>query len=585
MPSDAAKEAESAQQLEQVRTLLLGKDNSKITDSLRKDARKIVAEVITEALHDRQQKDNSVDKVLQPFVEDSVQISVAHNSEQMVISLYPIVGSLVRKSVAAFLSDFMEKTNQLIENSLTIKGLKWRIKARQGGVSYAQYAASQTFVYRVEHVFLIHRETGLLLNTVALDNENKSDADIVSAMLTAINDFVGDSFLTNDDRLKEQLQSVSTENFNLLIKPGPSALVVAAVSGNPPQSISDQLQLTLENIHSLYLDELNSFDGDNQKFENADGLLRDCLLSEQKVVPSNKKKTPWFAWAIVLLILLYTGYKGFNWVKTSQLHDKIMQLDSQPGIVIKQLKIDDINTITLDILRDPDAIELTQWLNDNALNPANFKLIERSYYSLDTPILRQRIQRINNIYPSINFTWQNNLLTLSGTLSLSKTEQLLNTLGLAGFTVGNNLNTEQLQLTSSQPTANTQQVTQQIIDEIIGRIASLQLNFPVAVETITPEMQLTLKRLYQYIEQLEPLAKTLNIKFGLLVLGSSDNTGNKSTNRTISLQRANNAAEVLQELGIDKDKMFVLGLGQIDINDISNSARTVMFNIIHIKNI
>ena len=117
MPTDAAKEAESAQQLEQVRTLLLGKDNSRITDSLKKDARKIVAEVITEALHDRQQKDNSVDKVLQPFVEDSVQISVAHNSEQMVISLYPIVGSLVRKSVAAFLSDFMERTNQLIENS------------------------------------------------------------------------------------------------------------------------------------------------------------------------------------------------------------------------------------------------------------------------------------------------------------------------------------------------------------------------------------------------------------------------------------------------------------------------------------
>lgn len=157
MPSDAAKEAESAQQLEQVRTLLLGKDNSRITDSLRKDARKIVAEVITEALHDRQQKDNSVDKVLQPFVEDSVQTSVAHNREQMVTSLYPIVGSLVRKSVAAFLSDFMEKTNQLIENSFTIKGLTWRFKARQTGVSYAQYAASQTFVYRVEHVLsLIH---------------------------------------------------------------------------------------------------------------------------------------------------------------------------------------------------------------------------------------------------------------------------------------------------------------------------------------------------------------------------------------------------------------------------------------------
>ena len=583
MPIDAANETESAQQLEKVRTLLLGKDNSRITDSIKKDARKIVAEVITEALHDRQLKDSSVNKVLHPFVEDSVQISVAHNSEQMVISLYPIVGSLVRKSVAAFLSDFMEKTNQLIENSLTIKGLTWRFKARQGGVSYAQYAASQTFVYRVEHVFLIHRETGLLLNTVALDNENKSDADIVSAMLTAINDFVGDSFITNDDRLKEQLQSVSTENFNLLIKPGPSALVVAAVTGNPPQSISDQLQLTVENIHSLYLEDLKNFNGDNQQFDKTDGLLRECLLSEQKEAPSSKKKTPWFAWTIILLILLFAGYKGFNWVKTSQLHDKIMQLDTQPGVIIKQLKIDGLKTITLDVLRDPDAIELNDWLNNNALNAANFKLIERKYYSLDTAILHQRIERISAVYPSVSFTWENNLLVLSGTLSLSKTEQLYSTLGLAGFTVGNNLNTTQLQLTSSQSTADTQQVKQQLLGEIIGRIASLQLNFPVAVETITPEMQLTLQRLYQYIQQLEPLAKALNIKFGLLVLGSSDNTGNKSTNLTISLQRANNAADALQQFGINKAQMFVLGLGQIDINDITSSARTVMFNVIITK--
>lgn len=583
MPTESAKEAESAQQLEKVRSLLLGKDNSRVTDSIKKDARKIVSEVITEALHDRQQKDSSVDKLLHPLVEDSVQISVAKNSEQMVTSLYPIVGSLVRKSVAAFLSDFMEKTNQLIENSLTIKGLKWRIKARQSGVSYAQYAASQTFVYRVEHVFLIHRETGLLLNTVALDNENKSDADIISAMLTAINDFVGDSFLTSEDRLKEQLQSVSTENFNLIIKPGPRALVVAAVTGNPPQSISDQLQLTVEYIHSLYLNELDKFNGDNKPFVKTEPLLRDCLLSEQKSALSHKKKTPWFAWAIVLSILLFAGYKAFNWIKTSQLHDKIMQLDSQPGVIIKQVKIENLNAISLDFLRDPDAIEVTEWLNANALNPDNFTLIEKNYYSLDTPILRQRIQRINAKYPSIKFTWQENLLAVAGTLHLEKTEQLINTLGAAGFTVDNNLNIAQLHLTSSQAITDSQQVKQQLIDDIISRIASLQLNFPVAVETITPEMQLTLKRLYQYTQQLEPLAKALNIKFGLLVLGSSDNTGNKSTNLTISLQRANNTAYALQKFGMDKEKMFVLGLGQIDIKDITSSARTVMFNIILTK--
>ena len=584
MASDSAAEhADSEQQLEQVRTLILGKENRRITDIIKKDARSIVAEVITEALRDRQKKDNSVDKVLQPFVEDSVQQSVTHNSEQMVISLYPIVGSLVRKSVAAFLSDFMEKTNQLLENSLTIKGLKWRLKARQAGVSYAQYAASQTFNYRVEHVFLIHRETGLLLNAIALDNTDKSDADIVSSMLMAINDFVGDSFLTENNQPKEQLQSVSTDNFTLLIKPGPSALVVAAVSGNPPQSISDQLQLTVENIHSLYLDELNSFNGDNQHFDNTDSLLRDCLLSEQKATTAHKKKPPWFAWAIVLLLMLYLGYQSFNWLKISQLHDKIMYLDTQPGIIIKQLKIIELDNITLDILRDPDALKITDWLNSNELDTSQFKLIERNYFSFDAPILLQRAQRIMKAYPNVSFTWQNDMLALTGILDISKTEQLLNTLAIAGFTSDKNLTTEQLQLTSILPLTSSMEVKQQIFDDLIGRIASVQLNFPVAVETITPQMHASLKRLYQYIQQLDEVAKELNVNFGVLILGSSDNTGNKAANDIISLKRANNAADTLQKQGIAKDKMFVIGLGQIDITAISHSARTVMFNIIHIN--
>ena len=582
MPTDAATDhADSEQQLEKVRTLLLGKENSRITKSIQKDARSLVADVITEALHDRQKKDNSVNKVLQPFVEESVKQSVAHNSEQLVSSLYPLVGSLVRKSVAAFLSDFMEKTNQLLENSLTIKGLKWRFKARQSGVSYAQYAASQTFVYRVEHVFLIHRETGLLLNTVALDHESKSNADIVSAMLTAINDFVGDSFLSDQEGQKEQLQSVSTDNFNLLIKPGPSALVVAAVSGNPPQSISNQLQLTLENIHSLYFDELNRFNGDNKDFNSADNLLRDCLLSEQKEIVAKQKKTPWLAWLIVLLVVIYVGYQSLNWFKSAQLHEKIMQLDSQPGIIIKQLKIKQLDDITLDVLRDPDALNIHDWLKDNALNPAQLTITERNYHSLDQQILQQRAQRIVSAYPNISASWKNHSLMLTGTIDLIKTEQLRNTLAIAGFTEGENLNTEQLNLVSNTPSSTHKEIKQQLFDQLVGRIASIQLNFSVASENITPQMQPSLQRLYLYIQQLTPIAKELNIDFGLLILGSSDNTGNKSTNNILSMKRANNTAEILQRKGIAKDRMYVVGLGQIDIKNISSTARSVMFNVIY----
>ncbi len=583
MPEDNTNEqVESTQHIEQVRTLILGKDNSLITDSIKKEARTLVTDVVTEALHDRQKQDSSVNKVLQPLIEDSVKHSVTHNSERLISSLYPLVGSLVRKSVAAFLSDFMEKTNQLLENSLTIKGLKWRLKAWKTGVSFAQYAASQTFAYRVEHVFLIHRETGLLLNSVDLDNEGKSDADMVSSMLSAINSFVGDSFLTGEEGQKEQLQTVSTDSFNLLIKPGPSALVVAAVLGNPPQKISDQLQLTLENIHQLYFNELNQFDGDNQPFINAENLLRDCLLSEHKS-EKNKQKKPWLAFAVLFVAVICLGYQVFSWTKNQQLHEKIMQLDHEPGVIIRQLTINSIDDINLDILRDPNAVKLAQWLKNNDLAVEAFTIVERSYHSLDSQILLARAEKVVNQFPQLNLSWQKNILSLSGKLSFNDSALLLNTLAIAGFTKGQNLDIAQLQLISTQKIASSRQVKQQIFDDLIGRISSTQLDFAVASETITVKMQASLEQIKQYMEQLNALANELNINIGLLIIGCSDNTGNIATNKTLSLNRANNTEKVLINKGLNAEQMYVVGLGQIDINTVKNTARKVIFNVIYIR--
>ncbi|WDE09567.1 OmpA family protein [Thalassomonas haliotis] len=581
MPKKPSPEqVEPQQDIAQVRALILGKENRLVTDTIKKEARNTVASVLTEALHDRQNKDGSVDKVLQPLVEEAVKHSVSHNRERLVSSLYPLVGSLVRKSVTAFLADFMEKTNQLIENSLTIKGIKWRIKAWQSGVSFAQYAASQTFVYRVEHILLIHRETGLLLKAVDLHDGGKSDPDLVSSMLTAINDFVGDSFLANEDGLKEQLQSVNTDNFSLLIKPGPCALVVAAVIGNAPQKVSDQLQLTLEEIHRLYIDELNNFDGDDQGFENSENLLRDCLLSEQKTLEAGVKKITWPAWLLLLLALIFAGFQAITWFGNKQLAEKILQLDQQPGIMINQVNVVGKNEVVLDVFRDPDAVAIETWFQENGLTIGGLKLSQRHYYSLDPAILLIRAQKLLAPYPDININWQNNILSLSGTLELIKTEKLFNALSTAGFSQGVNLNTQALHLVSAITAATEKEIKQQVFNTLIGRISSIQLDFAVASEAVTPNMQLSLQSIYQDISRLTLLAQALELNLGLIITGSSDNTGNKTTNQALSLKRAENIAQALNQLGLDKSKMFVTGLGQINIAGVSNTARKVMFNVI-----
>lgn len=164
-------------EMQRLRSLILGENNSQVTSTVKDNAREIVGEVVIEALHDRQKRGDGLDNVLVPIVEKSVQKSVSNHSEQFVGYLYPLVGRLVRKSVTAFLSEFLEKTNELIENSFTLKGIAWRFKAWQAGISFSRYVASQTFVFRVEQVFLIHKETGILLNSVERSSDDGTDAD------------------------------------------------------------------------------------------------------------------------------------------------------------------------------------------------------------------------------------------------------------------------------------------------------------------------------------------------------------------------------------------------------------------------
>src|SRR6478752_8375088 len=79
------------------------------------------------------------------------------------------------------------------------RGLKWRLEAYRSGSSFADVVLKHTVVFRVEHIFLIHRKTGLLLEHVAAQNAAAQDPQMVSGMLTAIQDFVRDSFTQAKD--------------------------------------------------------------------------------------------------------------------------------------------------------------------------------------------------------------------------------------------------------------------------------------------------------------------------------------------------------------------------------------------------
>lgn len=581
-PPESTSDAENDLHMRQLRALLLGKNAEVVKKALQENAREVVSEVFSEALFDREKHDGSVNKVLLPLVEKSVEKSVTNHSEQMVGYLYPLVGSLVRKSLSAFITDLLEKTNTLIENSLSIKGLKWRFRAWQSGVSFSQYVTSQTFSFRVEQVFLIHRETGLLLTNLSAGFENNADADLISSMLTAINDFVADSFRINKDNSEQQLDVVKTDDFTLVLKPGPHALLVAAISGNMPQKVANQLQLSIEEIHRLYGTELVQFKGDTAVFDHCEQQLRDCLISELKTEVKAHKKRPWMALLIVFGLMLGLAYTAYLRWQTQTLLSQVQRLDDLPGIVVTEAKVSGLSQIELSILRDPSAQKIENWLDQQQINKQVIRYKEQAYVSLDATLIKQKVQAILTGYPNIEISWQNDVPYFQGKLTNLDKLRLQNTLNkIPGLDFKSNW-LENIQVVGSPSNAaDDPTIIRAILDRNIAKLDRVTIKFEQGQSSLS---ELEIEKLFQVKEEFNNLisvAQQQALSLGLIIMGASDPSGSDTYNKALSQKRADAVKNKLQELGIDKNRLNAIGLGTIDLKTSGAGARKVLFNVVY----
>lgn len=573
----------NSEQMRQLRELVLGKDCHLVKQSIKTDARELVGEVLSEALHDREKHDGSVSNVLVPLVEKSVEKSVAEHSEKFVGYLYPLVGTLVRKSVTAFITELLEKTNTLIENSLTLQGLTWRFKAWQSGVSFSQFAASQTFAFRVEQVFLIHRETGLLLNSVSLGLESEADADMVSSMLTAINDFVSDSFTTNSDSTQQNLDVVRTDDFTLLLKQGPKAAVAAAITGNMPQRVANQLQSTLEEIHKLYSRELDEFVGDSVPLIDSQHQLSDCLMAELRPEQARTGR-PWLAWAIVALIVIGCSFLGVKRWQLYELTEQVGLIDNTPGIVLTYLDSSGFDRVELGVLRDPAAQTVANWLANQEIDTEQVQVEEKAFLSLDPALIKQKLEQMIQRYPDVTLTWIDNQPQFSGKSSNLNKLRLQRQLGtLIGLDYRPNWLDNLITKGAEDNAANDPKLVRAILDLNIAKIDRISIAFGPASSELSEQAIEKLIVLKEQFKDLVGLAEQQELAMGLIIMGTSDTDGAASYNRVLSQKRAEKVKLKLQELGMAASRLNAIGLGAIDLKTSKEGARQVLFNVVYFE--
>ena len=284
---------------------------------------------IAEAIALRSKQDRKLQSTLQPLIEEALRISVARDPAMLATALFPIIGDAVRKAVAHALQGLFDSLNQMLDRGLSLESWMWRFEAWRSGKSFGEVALARSLNYRVEQVFLIHRETGLLLKHISSGDDVVQDADLVSGMLTAIQDFVRDSF---GPRKSDELEVMQVGEFKLWLQHGPLALLAAVVSGQPPPELRQVFGRELEAIHREFGPALQPFSGDVASVAGVEPHLRQCLRGAQKT----SVKTSYTAvWVVALLFLLALGT-----LVGLRIHDNrswagyVKRLRSEPGIVV-----------------------------------------------------------------------------------------------------------------------------------------------------------------------------------------------------------------------------------------------------------
>ncbi len=306
---------------------------------------------IAEAIALRSKQDRKLQTTLQPLIEEALRISVARDPAMLATALFPIIGEAVRKAVAHALQGLFDSLNQMLDRGLSLESWKWRFEAWRSGKSFGEVALARSLNYRVEQVFLIHRETGLLLKHISSGDDVVQDADLVSGMLTAIQDFVRDSF---GPRKSDELEVMQVGEFKLWLQHGPQALLAAVVSGQPPPELRQIFARELETIHREFGPALQSFAGDAASIAGAEPHLRQCLRGAQK---ASAKTSHTAVWVVAVLLLLALGtIIGLRIRDNRQWAGYVTRLRGEPGIVVISAQRH-WSGYSVQGLRDPLAIE------------------------------------------------------------------------------------------------------------------------------------------------------------------------------------------------------------------------------------
>lgn len=528
----------------QLRTLLLAPEQTQL-DELRErlDTRSVepydVSRVLPEAFAIRGEGDQQISAVLTPYVENGFIATVRKSPQAIVDAIAPIMGPAIRQAITRALQSMTEAFNHSLDESLSFRGFQWRLEAWRTGRPFAEVVLLHRLRYRVDQVFLIHRDTGLLLHHVAADGVVVQDQHVLSGMLTAIQDYVRDSFGVSQDQTLDQFH---VGEWTVWIEQGSRAYLAAVIQGTPPISLRETLRDALDRIHAEQADALVTFNGDAVPFQAVHPRLKDCLQAHYDSPRPRSTLKLWILVGAVLLACLWWGWNAYQgharWVNL------LGQLKTEPGIVVTNAGPMG-GGYHLEGLRDPLAKDPLSVITKVGIDPSTVTTVWAPYYALDPQLIVTRAEVALKPPRTAQLRVEGDTLVATGSASVEWAQE---TRRLATLVPGITHYRDDGLVTVSIP-------------DLLNRVNRTVIRFAPGSAMVEPSDRPALSALADVIRSLEQAVAHSGERVRLAILGLTDDTGPAALNLRLSKQRAEAVLAVLGGGHLGSSTTVTTGVG------------------------
>jgi OOP family OmpA-OmpF porin len=444
-----------------------------------------------------------------------------------------------------------------MEMSFSWKGLRWRLESLRTGKPFSEVVLLRTLVYRVDAVYLIHSATGISLASVMGEGAQSGDSDLVSAMLTAIQDFVNDCLVNGK---KEDLDFLRQGEYALLVERRPAAYLACVIRGEPPADYRTQMRACLEYLVMEYAGRLADFKGDTGPFAAARPRLEKLLGS--RYVDEDKPLPVWTRLLVAVLIaacpvgVAYVFYRHHQDIARAAEEterrrgfraDMLAAVDMvrrEPGLLVLHVSEEPAGETSrgdgapwaVVCLKDRLARTPEEVLRGHGKDPSLFRFRMIPFISYEPDMVRRRVDLSIRPPENVSMRFDDGVVYLSGTAPMDWTiEARRKALALPGV---KDVDVREL---SDPRTAR--------LAAMMREVQGASVEFPLGKEVPVPEDMPKLTRLVDTLAAMERLAAEMGMAVNLTIYGHADAVGSVARNYEISQARAKVIAAMLYARG------------------------------------